>query len=228
MEIDWGLSDESLESILLILYDLIRQISEANYIQDCRVRWEYSHATNKYFYLIFNFSKKKALNTFGIWSKRASRRWIEILGFALSTSKIISILEAVDSQSFALWLRFEIKPDRKNEFPIFRKTFRAAQFTSAARYTMMSKVLSRIYFSFKSTMVVGYSCDGNPYYAMENYFLSLHRHLSIRKLFINKSKSVLLRDGFKLIQLDWKFCKCEESRKRKRRKNILCVEDNSR
>jgi hypothetical protein len=91
------------------------------------------------------------------------------------------------------------------------------------KQTMMSKVWSRIYFSFKTTMVVGYGCDGNPYYAMENCFLSLHRHLSIRKLFINRSKSVLLRDGFKLIQLDGKFCKWEESRKRKRRKNILCV-----
>lgn len=62
--------------------------------------------------------------TFGICNRSASSRWIEIFGLARSTSKSVSILDAVDSDSLAL-SRLTLSrspPERNSELPILRTT----------------------------------------------------------------------------------------------------------
>lgn len=62
--------------------------------------------------------------TFGICRRSASSRWIEIFGLARSTSNRVSILDAVDSESFAL-SRLTLSrspPERNSELPILRTT----------------------------------------------------------------------------------------------------------
>lgn len=73
-------------------------------------------------------NRETMLITFGTCCSKASSRCIEIFGFARRTSKIVSIFDAVASETFPL-SRFTLNnnpPERNTEFPMLLMMHRHA------------------------------------------------------------------------------------------------------